>query len=213
MVRECYAAGNVTGNWRVGGLVGSNSGYGAISNCYYTGSVLGDWAGGLVGYNEDVISNCYAAASVSGDDSVGGLVGYDYSGSYTKCFWDSDINPDVNGIGNGTDPNVIGEPTMNMQTLSTFTDAGWDFVWESANGPNDIWAICEGVDYPKLTWQFVIGDFDSDDDVDLADFAMLAARWLETESSFFCGGIDLTGDDEVRMDDLGELTENWLAGI
>jgi hypothetical protein len=76
-------------------------------------------------------------------------------GSYTKCFWDSDVNPDVNGIGNTTDPNVIGESTANMRIMSTFTDAGWDFVDEVINGANDIWMICERQDYPRLWWEEV----------------------------------------------------------
>jgi hypothetical protein len=32
-----------------------------------------------------------------------------------------------------------------MQTKSTFTNAGWDFV--------NIWTIREGVDYPRFIWQ------------------------------------------------------------
>jgi hypothetical protein len=40
-----------------------------------------------------------------------------------------------------------------MKTLSTFTSAGWDFVGETANGTEDIWTICEGVNYPKFVWQ------------------------------------------------------------
>jgi hypothetical protein len=69
---------------------------------------------------------------------------------YTKCFWDSNVCADVNGIGNKADPNVIGLSTTLMQTESTFTDAGWDFVDETINGTEDIWAIREGLDYPRL---------------------------------------------------------------
>ncbi len=36
-------------------------------------------------------------------------------------------------------------------------------------------ASVKGVDYPKLTWQFVIGDLDGDDDADLPAFAVFAA--------------------------------------
>ena len=81
------------------------------------------------------------------------MVGYDIGGSYTKCFWDSDVNPGLNGIGNLTDPNVIGETTENMQTLSTFTSAGWDFVGETDNGSDDIWKMCYDPDYPHLWWE------------------------------------------------------------
>jgi hypothetical protein len=40
-----------------------------------------------------------------------------------------------------------------MQTAKTFLDAGWDFVGETANGPEDIWRILEGKDYPRLWWE------------------------------------------------------------
>ena len=218
-ISDCYATGKVSGDDSVGGLVGFNFNYDGIgiSNCYSIGDVNGTRhdAGGFVGSNVlGVISNCYSAGNVNGTNGVGGFVGkQDNSCFYQRNFWDSDVNPDVNGIGNGSDPNVIGETTPNMQTESTFTDASWDFVWESVNGTGDIWTICEGVDYPKLAWQFVIGDFDGDDDVDFADFAIFAAYWLEADSSFWCGGTDLTSDNQVGLDDLREFTENWLAGV
>jgi len=133
-------------------------------------------------------------------------VGYDYFGTVTASFWDIDTS------GQATSAGGTGKTTVQMQTESTFTSAGWDFVFETTNGTEDIWAICEGVDYPKLAWQFVIGDFDGDDDVDFADFAIFVAYWLETDSSFWCGGTDLTSDNQVGLDDLREFTENWLAG-
>jgi hypothetical protein len=40
---------------------------------------------------------------------------------------------------------------MKMQV--TFTNAGWDFVGETANGNDDIWRILEGLDYPRLRWE------------------------------------------------------------
>jgi hypothetical protein len=47
-----------------------------------------------------------------------------------------------------------------MQTKSTFTDAGWDFVGETINGTNDIWYIYEGVDYPRIWWEMSIEPVD-----------------------------------------------------
>ncbi len=74
--------------------------------------------GGLVGRAWDCeILNSYSVSAVDGNENTGGLVGYDDGGSYAKCFWDSDINPDVNGIGNTTapdyDPSWIGHWKMN----------------------------------------------------------------------------------------------------
>ena len=58
----------------------------------------------------------------------------------------------MNGIGNATDPDVISATTAEMQTESTFTDAGWDFWGESGNGDEDIWFIREGFDYPRFCY-------------------------------------------------------------
>jgi len=48
-----------------------------------------------------------------------------------------------------------GRTTAQMQMASTFLEAGWDFVDETANGTEDIWWIDEGKDYPRLTWELV----------------------------------------------------------
>jgi hypothetical protein len=145
---NCYATGVVNGYNNTGGFAGSG---GSIRNCYATGNVDGNSnIGGLVGNVCWSISNCYAVGFVNGKDNIGGLVGYDrphFITSYTKCFWDSDVNPDLDGIGNIIDPpDVIGESTTNMQTESTFTDAGWDFT-------TPIWIMCDEPGYPKLWWE------------------------------------------------------------
>ena len=104
-----------------------------------------------------------------------------------------------------------------MQIEDAFTGwpIGWDFVGESENGMEDIWAICEGKDYPKLAWQFVIGDYNGDGHTDLVDFCIFAGHWLATDSSFWCGGggTDLTNDGLVDFQDLTIFGENWLAPI
>ena len=203
-----YATGAVSGHEYVGGLVGSNNG--PILDSYSMGRVSGYmYVGGLVAHNYCTnISNCYSKGVVSGNFYAGGLVGHKYAGSVNNSFWDIETSGKTSSAA-GT-----GKTTAEMQTESTFTDAGWDFVGEVINGPNDIWTICEGADYPKLTWQFVTGDFDGDDDIDFVDFDMFAAHWLEADSSFYCGGggTDLTNDGQVGLNDLREFTEHWLAG-
>jgi hypothetical protein len=54
--------------------------------------------------------------------------------------------------GSGCD-DVNGKTTAEMQSTATFLEAGWDFVDEVENGPNDVWKISEGLDYPRLSWQ------------------------------------------------------------
>jgi hypothetical protein len=143
-----------------------------ISNCYSTASASGDFkVGGLIGdtYSATIV-NCYAVGSVSGTGDVGGLVGVDGQGSYAKCFWDETVNSGLDGIGNKTDPNVIGKTTAEMQTESTFTDAGWDFV--------EVWGIGDNQTYPFLRVHSA-GDLNHDDKVNWLDLAILAGHWLE----------------------------------
>ena len=216
-VSNSYAAGSVSGSWdSVGGLVGDNY-QSTVSNSYATGSVWGYWhAGGLVGRNWSTVSNSYSVGDVNGVTNVGGLVGKDISGNYTKSFWDSTVNPDVNGIGNTTDANVIGESTANMQMASTFTDAGWDFVGETVNGTEDIWDICEGTNYPKFVWQIpLLGDFVCPDGVNFVDFSFFAGHWQNDNcgASNDCDGTDLDQLDTVDINDLRIFVDNWLRGF
>jgi hypothetical protein len=148
----------------VGGLIGTNRG-GAIANCASSTSVSGaNWrVGGLVGqnYHAGSIATSYSTDTVSGEDSVGGLVGGNYEGSITASFWD------VETSGLPTSDAGIGKTTTEMQTASTFLDAGWDFMGETENGTEDIWWILEGQDYPRLWWErtgVTVGQSDSQSD-------------------------------------------------
>jgi hypothetical protein len=205
-VTQCYSAGAVSGDSFVGGLVGEN--YGTVTECYGTGAVSGSrGVGGLVGSNTGALTHSYSTGAVSGFTYVGGFVGRNWQGTVTGCFWDTQTS------GQATSAGGTGKTTAEMQTAATFLDAGWDFVGESQNGTEDIWAICEGQDYPRLTWQFVIGDFDADGHTDFLDFCIFGQRWLQTDTTFWCGGggADLTNDGDVDFADLKEFAENWLA--
>lgn len=140
-----FSKGDVSGTNEVGGLVGHNNS--VIRNTYSWGDVSGtENVGGLVGWDEKIVGYSYSAGYVTGTTNVGGLVGYKNTSHYTKCFWDNKVNPSVNGIGNTSDPEVVGKSTANMQTANTFTSAGWDFT-------TPIWTIKEGKDYPRLWWE------------------------------------------------------------
>ncbi|MBB3062777.1 GLUG motif-containing protein [Microbulbifer rhizosphaerae] len=87
--------GSVTGNGRVGGLVGQSSFSSSISNVYTTGNVSGRRdTGGLVGRNfESDISNSYTTGSVTGTgtgletgSSIGGLVGSNKSSTISDAY-------------------------------------------------------------------------------------------------------------------------------
>ena len=82
----------VSGTEKVGGIFGYSEQL--VSNFTSSGTVTGtgDNIGGIVGYfsgYNKAISNCVNSASVSGtgdgSDSIGGIVGYNYSGTVTGC--------------------------------------------------------------------------------------------------------------------------------
>jgi hypothetical protein len=178
-ISNCYASGDVSGIDRPsGGLIGVVSGDSVVTNSYASGDVsaVDNSSGGLIGKSNatsGVVLNCYASGQVSSTmgSAEGGLIGSHFGGgSYTKCFWDSTVNSGLDGIGNGSDPNVIGKTTAEMKTESTFTDAGWDFV--------NVWGIGEGQTYPFLR-NHIVGDLNHDGVVDGRDFAIFALHWLE----------------------------------
>jgi len=164
-VEYCYSTAAVSGGVCVGGLLGCNAG--AVGNCYATGSVTGmRYVGGLIGENgrksggaevapDDRVLNCYSAGPLWGNEYVGGLIGMRWEGwgSHT-CFWDVESSLLATSGGKET-----GLTTAEMQTASTFIEAGWDFVGEGANGTDDIWWILEGVDYPRLWWESADAEF------------------------------------------------------
>lgn len=206
-VNSCYSRANVTGNLEVGGLAGmTNNEASVISNCYATGSVKGGtYSGGLVGQiGRGRTYNSYSTGSVSGDQYVGGFTGFiRILGSTLHCFWDTQTS------GWSTSPgNEKGKTTAEMQTISTFTDAGWDF--------RDIWTICDGMNYPVLMWQIPAADFLCPDGVDFIDFAFFAAHWLDdmcNAANSYCEGTDFDNSGSVGFTDLEILADNWLKGI
>ncbi len=159
ITRSC-ATGKVTcgpGAGGVGGLVGWNY-CGTIVDCYATGDVSAgrdSWAlAGLVGggyfyagewFGDSAIIRCYSGGTVTAgeeSDGFGGLLGFtEWGGEVTASFWDMEAS------GMQVSERGKGLPTAQMQTATTFTDAGWDF--------EKVWTICEGMDYPRLRWEQV----------------------------------------------------------
>jgi len=238
IITNCYSMGSVsctsTGSttWsNAGGLVGSQNG-GTITNCYSTcavtcSSIYTSVVGGLVGNQSDrsgntKIENCYFAGQVSATGSTiykGGLLGY-YGGYRTIViagnFWDMDISGTSDGVGNITpDPNgVMGKTTAEMQTLSTFTSAGWDFSY--TDGDKADWFI-QIDEYPILTWQISPADIYTDGRNNFRDFAIFAQYWMREDCAiynYYCDWADLNFDGSVDIDDLVVLISYWLqSGI
>jgi len=152
VIDNSYASGNVSGANNVGGLVGYNNSS-TINNAYATGSVSGtDSVGGLVGRNYlyATIDNSYAVGLVTGATNTGGLVGRQHGGSTTAdSFYDTNTSGQSDDTGKGAP-----KTTLEMQTQSTFTNAGWDL--------NGLWQTGVGA-YMHLIWQDMTGGGTSSD--------------------------------------------------
>jgi predicted secreted protein len=218
VVTYCYSTGSVSGSQFIGGLVGSNAQGSSISDCYSTGSVSGDYdVGGLIGLNgrysvdydgpDGVVIRCYSTGPVSGSGPaghVGGLVGnsapFDGEEVVFDCFWNMQTSSQAES-GGGT-----GKTTAEMQTAKTFLDGGWDFVGETANGPNDVWKIAEGLDYPRLWWE----PYDGQVTVELGQvFAVTLEsnpstgygwEWIDEEDSI----VEQVGEAQFKGRDTGD---------
>jgi len=171
VISNCYASVTASGDDYIGGICGRSDG-GTFECNYSAGLVSGDnYIGGLCGRDIDgLFNNCYASAAVSGDDYVGGLTAYFYRSAVNSCyssgyvigdrysggfagyvsstivnnsFWDTQTS------GYATSAAGTGRTTAEMQTESTFTDAGWDFT--------DIWYM-DG--YPALRCLNTPGTYD-----------------------------------------------------
>ena len=149
VITSCVFASQVNGHTAIGGLIGDNS-VALVSNCYTISNVSAYlYAGGLIGQSDDgTVENCYAAGDVSGTHFPGGLIAVDggVPSQINNCFWDSETTHQSSSAG-GTS-----KTTAQMKTQSTFTDMGWDFVDETANGTNDIWMMSQETSYPVLSY-------------------------------------------------------------
>jgi hypothetical protein len=230
-ITSCYATGAVSGAIGVGGLAGYSR-YSSITSCYATGAVSGEqYIGGLAGENyQGTISSCYAADSVSGSSSVGGLAGRNFIGKVIRCystgkptgttsvgglcgsvvtgtgyedtgnFWDTESS-EITTSTMGT-----GKTTAQMQTLSTFTSADWDF--DPNDGDAADWMMLrENEDYPRLVWQMIYpGDVAGLYGVDMEDLNVLIEYWLET----WHVKADIVDDSIVNLMDLSVIGQNWM---
>ena len=110
MLEKCYNTGTVlavdpsSGRVAIGGIVGESK-QGSIRNCYNTGAVTGKGAsaGGIAGNFYDGINvkieNCYNIGMMNEGTSGGAIVGTNYYGTVTNCYYLTDCVVKVGTFG------------------------------------------------------------------------------------------------------------------
>jgi len=202
-INRCFVTGSIGVYRGVGSFAEFNGG--DIINCYsmvdtYPVIMCPSHLGGLVNRNTGLVQNCYSTGRITASSSSGGLIA-ENTGTVSSSFWDVETSSKSTSAG-GT-----GLTTVEMQTENTFTAAGWDF--------NDVWAICETTNYPRLMWQIPTGDIACPDGVDFIDVSFLVEHWLDTDCGISddCGGADIDLSGDVDFGDFAILAADWLEGL
>jgi hypothetical protein len=139
-ISSSYSSGDVKGKFHIAGFVLTNDGL--ITNSYSSGELTNEteyFMGGfvLINYQDGgVIKNSYTSAKLNPTLPINaGGFAFSPTGTLENVFFDQTINPEYKGFSQSfidakdVDPSVY-EPTAKtteeLQTLSTFSDAGWD---------------------------------------------------------------------------------------
>lgn len=155
-VYECGSIANVVATGinyahaNAGGLIGFINGA-EVYDCYARGNATASgsympFAGGLIGWGDTGTVRRSFSTGVPTATNDGGLIavsGHCNADVYNS-FWDTETSGEATS-GGGT-----GKTTAEMKTLSTFTDAGWDFatVWTVRPEQNN------GYPYPRCLGAF-----------------------------------------------------------
>lgn len=106
LIKGSHASGNITGDARIGGLVGYLE-HGIIRESFAEGGSYafdsdGFQIGGLIGYtNQGFIFNSYATGDVTGQYDIGGLIGESYYGIIANTFSLGVVTETGGGFSNG----------------------------------------------------------------------------------------------------------------
>ncbi len=176
-VEHSTVTGSVTGeNDRVGGLVGNQEGA-TVTHSTFNGSVTGDfWVGGLVGFQGENSSttNSSSDALVNGTGIVGGLVGNSASSGIEKSFSTSEVHATGDDAGG-----LVG-----INSASTITESY--YAGEGVFGDTNIGGLAgENTSSSAISNSYSIG---------------------EVEGTSHVGGF-------VGLNSSSNLTDNYSAGL
>ena len=198
------SAGTVIGNANstaVGGLVGEAQ-FGSISNSTSSATVTvgsgSDDTGGLVGLNLAPVTNCSTTGSVTGDEVVGGLVGWNESGTITGSGSSSTLNGslDVGGL--------VGTNSGSISTSFATGSVDGSSVAGGLVGWNDAGTITTSYATGPVTGLTQIGGFAGTNEGSIANCSSIGAVNAP-------GFSDQVGGF-VGWDDSGTITDSYTTG-
>ncbi len=178
-VQSCYSTGSISGNIRVGGVVGWVSG--TVQNCYATGSVSGnEYVGGVAGYAYNgTVKNCAALnPSISGSTNVGRVVGEQDNGTLTDnyAFSGMTVNGGTVSDGTATNKNGAGKTAADLQTSGGFPTAFTTTPWTYKEGklPGFDEAIAMPAHIIDISGEYFNGEGTSENPYQISTAAQLA---------------------------------------
>ncbi len=220
IINQSYTDGYIVCNGDyVGGFCGSVF-QTIINDCYSLTQTIGygDYVGGFCGLIQySQTSNSFSSGYVFGESQYcSGLCGclFGSEAIIQNCFWNTETSGQSDGyilysLNPGNVINVMGLTTSELQTRTSFIDAGWDFVGEEDNGKDDIWQIRN---YPVLSWQFnkVQGSGSEEDPYvisNLYDFYKFCF-----ESNYWASGVHTQLVCNLDLINAGVFTKAPIAG-
>ena len=196
-VTDSFSTGSVSGNFYVGGLVGFNTG--SVTDSFSMASVSGSYViGGLVADNRGSVTDSFSTGSVDGESDVGGLIGRKYIGSATNSYWDNVSSGQSSSAGG------IGLTTAEMKGSAAVGNmTGFDFsgTWAAVE-TSDSFSECDK--YPILESLNKSLQIKSQNCAPNASFA------LEPLNPFV--GESISFDASSSTDDAGISSFNWVFG-
>jgi len=191
IISNCNAAGTISGDYEVGGLIGCNQG-GTLIACDFEGSVTGGWGvGGIVGCNTDQyiepdtfikgqIINCHSTQSdIAGDTSVGGIAGWNGHAVIAGCYSESRIAGAI-GVGGLAGENLFGTMGNSYAAGSVTGEDGVGGLVGISGGEYE-WANGEIVNCYSVA--AVAGDVDAGGLVGINERGEIAASFWDVQAS------------------------------
>jgi parallel beta-helix repeat protein len=209
-ITDCTFSGNSATTQRGGGMYNYSSSDSTVANCTFSGNSAGTDGGAMCNVDgcSPTLANCIVWANVApsgpgihDDDTSSAAVTY----SCIQGGWAGDGNIDL-------DP-LFADDDLRLQDDSPCIDTG-DPAFVPDPGDTDLdghpRVLCGQVDMGA--YEFGIGDYDCDRDVDLNDFAAWEACMTGPDGGPYdpgCESFDFEFDGDVDLDDFALFQQQF----